>query len=101
MVKEKEKSYLDSFTASTAIVPVVIDRLIRDLQEMRYPREEIDEIIEARLEEIFEAIKKELPEDFQSAEYLLEHGFLDFIVDRADLKDRLDTLLNIFQKAIA
>lgn len=50
---------------------------------------------------IKEAIKKELPEDFQSAEYLLEHGFLDFIVDRADLKDRLDTLLNIFQKAIA
>jgi len=46
---------------------------------------------------IKEAIKKELPEDFQSAEYLLEHGFLDFIVDRADLKDRL----NIFQKAIA
>lgn len=47
---------------------------------------------------IKEAIKKELPEDFQSAEYLLEHGFLDFIVDRANLKSRLDELLTIFEK---
>jgi len=47
---------------------------------------------------IKEAIKKELPEDFQSAEYLLEHGFLDFIVDRAQLKSRLDELLTIFEK---
>jgi acetyl-CoA carboxylase carboxyl transferase subunit beta len=47
---------------------------------------------------IKEAIKKDLPEDFQSSEYLLEHGFLDFIVDRAQLKARLDELLTIFQK---
>ncbi len=45
---------------------------------------------------IKEAIKKELPEDFQSAEYLLEHGFLDFIIDRGQLKNRLDELLTIF-----
>jgi len=48
---------------------------------------------------IKEAIKKELPEDFQSAEFLLEHGFLDFIVDRSELKARLDELLIIFQKS--
>lgn len=48
---------------------------------------------------IKEAIKKELPEDFQSAEYLLEHGFLDFIVDRSQLKSRLEELLAIFEKA--
>ncbi len=46
---------------------------------------------------IKEAIKKELPEDFQSAEFLLEHGFLDFIIDRAKLRTRLDELLTIFQ----
>jgi len=57
MVKEKEKSYLDSFTASTAIVPVVIARLIRDLQEMRYPREEIDEIILSMDESITNAVQ--------------------------------------------
>ncbi|RLD22105.1 MAG: acetyl-CoA carboxylase carboxyl transferase subunit beta [Bacteroidetes bacterium] len=42
---------------------------------------------------IKEAIKQDLPEGFQRAEFLLEHGFLDFIVDRSDLKARLDDLL--------
>lgn len=48
---------------------------------------------------IKEAIKKDLPADFQSSEFLLEHGFLDFIVDRKDLRNRLDELLIIFSKA--
>jgi len=30
-----------------------------------------------------------LPEGFQRAEFLLEHGFLDAIVERKDLKDKL------------
>ncbi len=42
---------------------------------------------------IKETIKQELPEGFQRSEFLLEHGFLDFIVDRAQLKERLDDLL--------
>lgn len=41
---------------------------------------------------------QDLPEGFQSAEFLLEHGFLDFIVPRKDLKEKvnlyLDLLLN-------
>ncbi len=41
---------------------------------------------------IRETIGKDLPKGFQSAEFVLEHGFLDFIVDRKDLKDRLSTL---------
>jgi len=40
-----------------------------------------------------ETIKADLPDGFQRAEFLLEHGFLDFIVDRSDLKERLDDLL--------
>ena len=32
---------------------------------------------------------KELPEGFQSSEYLKEHGFLDFIVERKDLKKKI------------
>ncbi len=45
---------------------------------------------------IMETIKKELPENFQSAESLLENGFLDFIVDRKDLKERISDLLTLF-----
>nr|MDH4461699.1 acetyl-CoA carboxylase carboxyl transferase subunit beta [Flectobacillus sp.] len=42
---------------------------------------------------IRETIGKDLPKGFQSAEFVLEHGFLDFIVDRKDLKDKLSSLL--------
>lgn len=46
---------------------------------------------------IKETIKKELPEGFQRSEFLLEHGFLDFIVDRKDLKNRVEELLTFFK----
>jgi acetyl-CoA carboxylase carboxyl transferase subunit beta len=42
---------------------------------------------------IKETIGKDLPKDFQSAEFVLEHGFLDFIVDRKNLKAQLTDLL--------
>ncbi len=42
---------------------------------------------------IRDTIGKELPKGFQSAEFVLEHGFLDFIVDRRELKERLTALL--------
>lgn len=42
---------------------------------------------------IRETIGKDLPKDFQSAEFLLEHGFLDFIVDRKEMKCKLADLL--------
>ncbi len=47
---------------------------------------------------IRETIGKDLPEGFQSAEFLLEHGFLDFIVDRKELKDKLTKLLKMIRK---
>ncbi|MFT3935490.1 MAG: acetyl-CoA carboxylase, carboxyltransferase subunit beta [Chitinophagaceae bacterium] len=46
---------------------------------------------------IKETIKKDLPEGFQRSEFLLEHGFLDFIVDRKEMKDKLGTLLELFK----
>src|SRR5678816_2997455 len=46
---------------------------------------------------IKETIKKDLPEGFQRSEFLLEHGFLDFIVDRKVLKSKLTTLINLLQ----
>lgn len=46
---------------------------------------------------IKETIKKDLPEGFQRSEFLLESGFLDFIVNRAELKQRLGTLLELMK----
>lgn len=46
---------------------------------------------------IKETIKKDLPPGFQRSEFLLEHGFLDFIIHRKDLKERLATLLHLFR----
>jgi acetyl-CoA carboxylase carboxyl transferase subunit beta len=46
---------------------------------------------------IRETIGKDLPKGFQSAEFVLEHGFLDFIVDRRQLKSRLTVLLNMLK----
>jgi acetyl-CoA carboxylase carboxyl transferase subunit beta len=42
-----------------------------------------------------ETIGKDLPEGFQRSEFLLEHGFLDFIVERKSLKARLTQYLNM------
>jgi acetyl-CoA carboxylase carboxyl transferase subunit beta len=46
---------------------------------------------------IKETIKKDLPDGFQRSEFLLEHGFLDFIVSRIDLKNKLTKLLDLFR----
>lgn len=46
---------------------------------------------------IKETIKKDLPEGFQRSEFLLEHGFLDFIVDRKELKNKLAQLIKLLR----
>lgn len=46
---------------------------------------------------IKEFIRQDLPEGFQTAEFLLEQGFLDFVIDRKDLKDRINDLLLLFK----
>ncbi len=46
---------------------------------------------------IRETIGKDLPKGFQSSEFLLEHGFLDFIVDRRQMKSKMATLLRMLQ----
>ena len=43
-----------------------------------------------------ETIGKDLPEGFQTSEFVLEHGFLDFIVSRKELKNKLSCLLDMF-----
>ena len=44
---------------------------------------------------IQETIRESLPEDFQSAEYLLEHGMIDMVVDRHNLKEKISGILSI------
>ena len=46
---------------------------------------------------IKETIKKDLPPGFQRSEFLIEHGFLDFIVDRKTLKNKLSLLITLFK----
>ncbi len=46
---------------------------------------------------IRETVGKELPKGFQTAEFLLAHGFLDMIVDRRKLKDMLILLLQMLR----
>lgn len=46
---------------------------------------------------IKETIKKDLPPGFQRSEFLLEHGFLDFIIDRKYLKKKIAQLILLFQ----
>ncbi|RPH54559.1 MAG: acetyl-CoA carboxylase carboxyl transferase subunit beta, partial [Lysobacterales bacterium] len=45
---------------------------------------------------IEQTIRQKLPEGFQRSEFLLEHGALDMIVDRRDLRDRIAGLLTVF-----
>jgi acetyl-CoA carboxylase carboxyl transferase subunit beta len=45
---------------------------------------------------IQQTVRETLPEGFQRSEFLLEHGALDMIVDRRDMRDRIAGLLTIF-----
>ena len=42
---------------------------------------------------------KDLPEGFQTAEFVLEHGFLDFITPRKELKDKINLYLDLIQNS--
>ena len=47
---------------------------------------------------IEETIKEQLPEDFQTAEYLLEHGMIDMVVHRKELNQSLSKVLSFVKK---
>ena len=44
---------------------------------------------------IQQTVRETLPEGFQRSEFLLEHGALDMIVDRRELRDRIGSLLRL------
>lgn len=45
-----------------------------------------------------ETIGRDLPAGFQTSEFLLDHGFLDFIIDRTKVRERLSLALELFSK---
>ena len=47
---------------------------------------------------IQQTVRETLPEGFQRSEFLLEHGALDMIIDRRDMRDRIAALLRLLQK---
>jgi acetyl-CoA carboxylase carboxyl transferase subunit beta len=47
---------------------------------------------------IEQTIKQKLPDDFQTAEYTLEHGFIDKIVDRREMRDFLAKVLGYWNR---
>ncbi len=50
---------------------------------------------------IEQTIRQKLPEGFQRAEYLLEHGMVDLIVDRKDMKETVSRLLKMLHRPLA
>jgi len=47
---------------------------------------------------IQQTVRETLPEGFQRSEFLLEHGAIDLIIDRRDMRERLVVLLRLLQK---
>ena len=50
---------------------------------------------------IQQTVRETLPEGFQRSEFLLDHGALDMIVDRRDMRDRIAGLLTMFMQVAA
>jgi acetyl-CoA carboxylase carboxyl transferase subunit beta len=47
---------------------------------------------------IEQTVREKLPEGFQRAEFLLEKGAIDMIVDRRQMRDKLANLLTLLQR---
>jgi acetyl-CoA carboxylase carboxyl transferase subunit beta len=50
---------------------------------------------------IQQTVRETLPEGFQRAEFLLEHGAVDMIIDRREMKNQLATLITLLTKQAA
>ena len=50
---------------------------------------------------IEQTIRETLPEGFQRSEYLLEHGMVDMVVDRKDLRETLARIINFLMHPIS
>jgi len=100
MIKEKEITYLDSFVASTSMIPEIIERLFQDLTKMEYTKLEIDEIIISMDESITNAVQATIknPNKFSKNLYITirysvsETEFEATIIDHGTGFDLIETL---------
>ena len=49
---------------------------------------------------IKDTIREELPEGFQTSEYLLDHGMIDMVLDRREIRDKIITILKNLYKEL-
>nr|YP_010198709.1 acetyl-CoA carboxylase, carboxyl transferase subunit beta [Gracilaria tikvahiae]UAD87942.1 acetyl-CoA carboxylase, carboxyl transferase subunit beta [Gracilaria tikvahiae]UAD88145.1 acetyl-CoA carboxylase, carboxyl transferase subunit beta [Gracilaria tikvahiae] len=49
---------------------------------------------------IEQTIKEDLPDNFQTSEYLFKHGFIDLIISRIELKNKLHQILSFYHKQL-
>ena len=61
-------------------------------------KEQTGEAFVRILKEQEQTVREKLPEGFQRAEFLLEKGAIDMIVDRREMKDKLAQLISMLQK---
>jgi acetyl-CoA carboxylase carboxyl transferase subunit beta len=47
---------------------------------------------------IQQTVRETLPEGFQRSEFLLDHGALDLIIDRRDMREKLSALLRLLMR---
>jgi len=98
--------FLDSFSADTSVVPYIINRLIDDLNCMRYHQEEIDEIIISMDESVTNAIQETIhkntdltdnPErrDITVRYTISDHEFNATIIDHGKGLDLFNILKNV------
>jgi acetyl-CoA carboxylase carboxyl transferase subunit beta len=50
---------------------------------------------------IEQTVRETLPEGFQRSEFLLEHGAIDLIIDRRELRDRIHSILDMLTRQAA
>ena len=48
---------------------------------------------------IEQTVRQTLPDGFQRSEFLLEHGAIDMIIDRRDMKDRISNILSMLSRS--
>ena len=50
---------------------------------------------------IEETVREKLPDDFQTAEYLQDHGMVDMVVARSEQKQKIDSILSMLMESCA
>ena len=65
--------FLNSYSANTAVIPEVIERLIGDLRKVRYTQDDIDEIVLSMDEAITNAVQETMKTNQNLHECWLDH----------------------------